>query len=170
MEVRVKPQKIIPASYTVRFDEGGDYAGYIVNPQPYEDRLRPDIEEWLDANAPGWSVSFDRGDWGEGPAWVKVKFETEAQARAFAAKFTNIPCPNSRSRGHCPHMGAALRLIDRETGDGKGKCLHCDREIQILTKTNRDEFHKSFVKDDGDYEGRAARDNMSNPGDKHYED
>jgi hypothetical protein len=144
MEIKIKPQKIIPASYSVRFDEDRDYAGYIVQPQPYEDRLRPDIESWLDANAVGWSVNFDRGDWGEGPATVEVKFETEAQARAFAAEFTNIPCPNASSRGHCQHMIAALKSIDRETGDGRGKCQRCEHEIQILTKTNQDEFYKNM--------------------------
>jgi len=148
MEIKIKPQKIIPASYSVRFDEGGDYTGYIVQPQPYEDRLRPDIEEWLNDNALGWNVTFDRGDWGDGPAFVKINFETEAQARSFAAEFTNIPCPNSRSRGHCPHMGSALSLIDRETGDGKGKCLHCDHRFQILTKDNREDFLKHNIEDD----------------------
>ena len=144
MKVNIKPQKIIPASYSVRFDEDRDYAGYIVQPQPYEDRLRPDIELWLDENAVGWSVRFDRGDWGEGPATVEIRFETEAQARAFAAEFKNIPCPNARSRGDCPHMGAAMKSIDRETGDGRGKCQRCGHEFRILTKTNQDEFYKNM--------------------------
>ena len=30
-------------------------------------------------------------------------------------------------------------------------------------------FNWMFAKDDGFYEGRARRDNMSNPGDKDYE-
>jgi hypothetical protein len=127
MEIKIKPQKIIPANYSVRFDEGGEYDGYIVQPQPYEDRLRPDIEEWLNANALGWSVNFDRGDWGDGPAFVKIDFETEAQARAFAAEFTNIPCPNARSRGHCPHMGAALSLIDQE----KDRIYEIGPEVEV---------------------------------------
>lgn len=144
MEIKIKPQEIIPASYSVCFFESEEYSGYIVQPQPYEDALRPDIKVWLDANAPGWSVNFDRGDWGEGPALVKINFETESQSRAFAAKFTNIPCPNSLSRGHCPHMGAALNLIDREKGNGKGKCLECGKEFQILTKDNKEEFLKKY--------------------------
>ena len=144
MKVKVKPQQIIPAKYSIYFYEDRDYKGYIVQPQPYEDRLRPDIEEWLNTNAPGWSVNFDRGDWGEGPAKVEIRFETEAQARAFAEAFTNIPCPNSVSRGNCPHMGAALKGIDRENGDGKGKCQRCGHEIRILTKTNQDEFYKDM--------------------------
>ena len=148
MKVNVKPQQIIPASYSVRFDEDRDYSGYVVQPQPYEDRLRPDIELWLDENAPGWSVNFDRGDWGEGPATVEIRFETEVQTRAFAAEFINIPCPNSVSRGDCPHMGAALKGIDRENGDGKGKCQRCGYEIRILTKTNKDEFYKDMRKEE----------------------
>jgi hypothetical protein len=53
MKVNIKPQQIIPASYSIRFDEDRDYAGYIVQTQPYEDRLRPDIESWLNTNAIG---------------------------------------------------------------------------------------------------------------------
>jgi hypothetical protein len=147
MKVHIKPQRIIPAEYRVYFYEDRDYTGYIVQPQPYEDRLRPDIEEWLNTNAPGWSVNFDRGDWGEGPATVEICFSTEAQAQSFEAEFKNIPCPNSVSRGDCPHMGAALSLIDRKAGDGKGKCLHCGHRFQILTKDNREDFLKSNIED-----------------------
>jgi hypothetical protein len=142
MKVHIKPQRIIPAEYSVHFHEDRDYKGYIVQPQPYEDRLRPDIEAWLNTNAPGWDINFDRGDWGEGPAKVEICFETEAQARAFAAEFINIPCPNSVSRGDCPHIHAALKSIDRKSG--RGLCEHCGHEIRILTATNQNEFYKDM--------------------------
>lgn len=128
MKVHIKPQRIIPAEYSIHFYEDRDYKGYIVQSQPYEDRLRPDIEAWLNSNAPGWSVSFDRGDWGEGPAQVEIRFSTEAQAKAFEAQFKNIPCPDALSRGNCLYMRAALR-----SADGNGLCEHCGYSFRILT-------------------------------------
>lgn len=143
MEMRIKPQKIIPASYSVIFNEDRDYSGYVIQPQPYEDALSADISAWLDGNAPGYTVSFDRGDWGDGPAVVKISFETQAHAHAFRQEFIRIPCPNARSRGDCIHIGSALALIDRKVGDGRGTCLHCGYEFQILTRSNREDFLKS---------------------------
>jgi hypothetical protein len=140
MQLRIKPQKVIPASYSVIFDEDRDYSGYVIQPQPYEDALSADISTWLDSNAPGYVVSFDRGDWGDGPAVVKINFETQAQAHAFQQEFNRIPCLNARSRGDCSHIGSALSLINRESGDGRGTCEHCGYTFQILTRSNKLNF------------------------------
>jgi hypothetical protein len=139
MKLKVKPEKIIPASYTVMFDESDEYPGYITQLEPYRDQLRQDIVEWLDTNSPGWKVSFDRGDWGEGPASVSVYFLSEEHARKFVEHFETIPCPNSRSRGDCPHMGKAVTEA-KQRQDGKSRCPNCSRPITIMNKYNRDEF------------------------------
>jgi len=142
MQLSIKPQIIIPAAYSVCFDEDRDYGGYIIQPQPYEDTLSADVSAWLSANAPGYAVNFDRGDWGEGPAVVKINFETQAQAHAFHKEFNRIPCLNARSRGDCSHIGTAIALINRTCSDGMGTCSHCGYAFKILTKNNADDFLK----------------------------
>lgn len=146
MQIKIEPERIIPARYTVNFYESKEYSQYLVEPEPYDVRLRDDLADWLDTNAPNWKVWFDRGYWGEGPAHVVIDFDTEAQAVAFKQRFNLLDCPNALSKTHCPNMSAAVGNIDRD-GDGKGKCLTCGYEFVILTRTNRDKFFEDRDED-----------------------
>jgi hypothetical protein len=139
MKTKIIPERIIPPSYTVSFYESREYSDYVTEDQPYDKRLATHLIHWLDHFAPGWSVNFDCGDWGEGPAMVTISFQTEDQAYEFVKTFNKIPCPNSESMGHCPHMSRAIRKIDRD-GDGKGECLHCGHKFTIMTKSNMHNF------------------------------
>lgn len=141
MQIKVEPERIIPARYTVSFYESKEYNDYLVEPEPYDTHLRPDLVNWLDENTPNWKVSFDRGDWGEGPAYVTIDFETKEQAVKFKQRFNLLDCPNAVSKTHCPYMTDAVQYIDRDS-DGKGKCFTCGYEFTILTRTNRDTFYE----------------------------
>ena len=145
MQITVEPERIIPARYIVSFYQSKEYDQYLVEPEPYDVRLRDDLLDWLDTNAPNWKVWFDRGDWGEGPANVVIDFETESQAVAFKQQFNLLDCPNAMSKTHCVNMTKAVAAIDRD--DGKGKCLTCGYEFVILTRTNRDAFYENRDED-----------------------
>ena len=51
MKLRIVPEKVIPATYTVSFWEDRHTEGFVVSHE-YRDDLREDIKEWLDANDP----------------------------------------------------------------------------------------------------------------------
>jgi hypothetical protein len=145
MKLTVKPEEVIvkPPIYKVEFHEGDEYPDY-VGGGTWEtmNDLRPDINDWLNENAPGWKAEFDRGDWGEGVAFVSINFTAEDHAKAFVKQFETLPCPNSKTRGDCPHMGKAI-AIAKERKDGKAACPNCARPIQILNKYNQEEFIKN---------------------------
>lgn len=135
MKLTIKPEKVVvkPAVYSVSFYESRDYDGYVGGDNGYEtmNDFRPDISTWLDENAPGWSAEFDRGDWGEGPAVVKINFASEDQATAFFEKFNAIPCSNALSRMHCESMNKAV-LDARSHKNEKSKCQKCGYEIVLF--------------------------------------
>lgn len=145
MKLTVEPEKIIvkPAVYRVEFDEGRDYPNY-VGGGTWEtmNDFRPDISAWLEQYAPGWTASFDRGDWGEGVAYVSINFTAEDHARKFVKKFETLPCPNAKDRGHCPHMHKAVEIA-KERKDGRAECPNCLHPIQILNKYNLEDFVKN---------------------------
>ena len=93
MKLNIKHKEVIvkPAEYTVRFDEGGNYSDYINN-TTRDNLLSDELNAWLAANDPACRIEFDRGDWGEGPAWVTIHFTEEEHAVAFKEKFKRIPC------------------------------------------------------------------------------
>lgn len=146
MKIIIKPEKVVvtPAVYRVKFYESRDYPDYVGGSGGYEtmDQFRSDIKDWLDNNAPGWIANFDRGDWGEGPANITIDFTAEDHAHAFVEKFETIPCPNSKDRGDCPHMGKAV-AVAKERKDGKAQCPKCFHPIQIMNKYNIDDFRKN---------------------------
>ena len=134
MKLTIKPEKVIvkPAQYRVEFYESREYGDYVGGNGGYEtmNDFRPDIAAWLEENAIGWSASFDRGDWGEGPAVVKIYFKEESHAKMFHEKFNVIPCPNVSSRQLCRNfrvgMSSAMKTEDRTS-----MCKVCGYEIKV---------------------------------------
>lgn len=124
VKINIEPEEIIvvPAKYEVKFHEDRDHGEFMVEPEPYQDELRDDLKAWLDAHAPGWTVEFDRGDWGEGPASVTISFPSEAAARAFHAAWNGDRCVDV-GYGNCAHM----RKIDDRTY----RCSHCGKELKV---------------------------------------
>lgn len=96
-QIGVKPERSamvaehIPAvnvaeNNTVFFTQG-DYPHLLVEPQPYAIDLHPRVRQFLDTTAPGWSVVYDRGDWGEGLAHVTVTVPFQRQCALFLDRF-----------------------------------------------------------------------------------
>jgi hypothetical protein len=134
MKLTIKPEKVIvkPAQYRVEFFESREYSDYVGGNGGYEtmNDFRPDIAAWLDANTPEWTADFDRGDWGEGPAVVKIDFKEESHAKMFHEQWNSIPCPNVSSRLHCSHLNNAIRSAN-SSDERQSKCETCGHEIKI---------------------------------------
>lgn len=127
MKLNLVPQQIIPARYEVVFKEDKQTEGFVDN-STREDKLRPDIQDWLDTHAPGHTLFFDRGDWGEGIAIVTITFLTQESAEKFHAAWNGDKCTEV-SYTACPHM--------RRISDTDFKCSKCDAGFTIY-KPERD--------------------------------
>lgn len=127
MLTKVKPEEIIPAEYTIHFQEADRrYRDYLVYPEPYDTKLRSDIENWLNDNAEGWKVVFDRGDFGDGSAYVRIYFPGYASMDAFAAIY---------AKGNCYEPAYCKNLVEFE--EGNFECSKCGEKI-LLNKPDSD--------------------------------
>lgn len=96
MKVRHRPAKYIPERNHVVFDEI-EYRNMIrYDPSSKNEEgftiygdahLSLEVEAWLNDQAPGWKVEFDRGDWGNGDAIVTISLPKKEQAEAFVKRF-----------------------------------------------------------------------------------
>jgi hypothetical protein len=84
-----------PAQHVVERNEitfwESEYPALFIEPQPYDVTLAPHVIAWLDARAPGWSVTFDRGDFGEGTPKAVLNLPAQRQALAFMEEFGKRP-------------------------------------------------------------------------------
>lgn len=103
LDIKHKEVVVTPAKYTVSFHESSTYGDYINNNTTRDDLLSDELNTWLAANDPGCLINFDRGDWGEGIAWVTINFTTESHAVAFKEKFNRILC-NATDRSCCLNL------------------------------------------------------------------
>ena len=117
MKINIKHKKIVvePAEYTVKFHESTTYGDYINN-DTRDVQLSDELNTWLAEHDPACGIAFDRGDWGEGLAWVTISFTKERHAVAFKEKFNRIPC-DATDRSSCSNL-----ILDRIAM----KC-HCDK-------------------------------------------
>jgi len=121
MRTQIKPKQVIPAEYSVHFKEYDKrYKGYLIEPQPYETRLNYEIEHWLNDNAPGYQLVIDRGDWGEGPASVIIRFQTKKDMSSFVKKF---------AKGNCDEIFDCKNLVEYE--EKNFKCSVCNSVLKL---------------------------------------
>lgn len=94
-EPTVMTHERFPAQHVAERNEitfwQSEYPALIIEPQPYDVKLAPEVVEWLDARAPGWSVTFDRGDWGEGTPKAILNLPALRQAIGFQEAFGKRP-------------------------------------------------------------------------------
>ena len=53
-------------------------------------KLRSEVINWLNENAPGHEIDIDRGDFGEGTEHFHIRFDTQSQADAFQFRFRDL--------------------------------------------------------------------------------
>jgi hypothetical protein len=64
---------------TVSLEFGGTYPG--------DDSFAPEVVAWLDENTPGWSVQWDRGDFGDGSLSVRLSMLSQDDAARFVGRW-----------------------------------------------------------------------------------
>jgi hypothetical protein len=123
MKLNLVPEKVIPARHEIIFWEDQQHEDLLAYPQPYETVFCDDVKTWLDENDPDWSVTFDRGDFGEGPAEVTLSFTAEEVAKRFHEKWNQGRC-QSISYTRCPNMQAV--------GEKDYSCKICGKTMRVI--------------------------------------
>jgi len=99
MQVTHLPQRVLPEEHIVTFSEieypNLAYQEVAVdkfgNRGPGETKFAAEVETWLNDKAPGWSVEWDRGDWGEGWYIAHLRLPSSAHVQDFLAKWGKDP-------------------------------------------------------------------------------
>jgi len=99
MKVTHLPERTIPEENIVTFTEiEYPHLAYeevaidaFGNRGPGPSRFVAEVEAWLDENAPGWSVRWDRGDWGDGYYIARLHLPTAGDVQRFIETWGKDP-------------------------------------------------------------------------------